>query len=99
MSDDHVGDNCGAGYLNDNFFNHVLDRLEDEDYLDVQGTTRTSIVRRAIPNFEENEKRFTNIYQKTSSSIEIPGLRGDMSRGLTGANAKRFDDNSMNLDQ
>ncbi|CAG8958614.1 hypothetical protein HYFRA_00009931 [Hymenoscyphus fraxineus] len=96
--DSQLGDNCGASYLNDNFETRVLERLADENYLDVDGTTREAIVRQLVLDFETYDKRFKDVTKSPESALRIPGLRGDMRRGLKGSEAKRFEDNQLILD-
>ncbi|CZR65043.1 uncharacterized protein PAC_14943 [Phialocephala subalpina] len=93
-----TGDNCGASYLNDNFEKQLLAQLSDEDYLDCNGLTRQDIVRHAIPNFEDFQKRTVNILEDPQRDIFIPGLRGDQRSGRFGKDAKKFDDNCLWLD-
>ncbi|CAG8974761.1 hypothetical protein HYALB_00000372 [Hymenoscyphus albidus] len=93
-----IRDNCGASHLNDNFENRVLERLADEDYLDIQGLTRETIVKQLVPDFENYDKRYKDITKRPAGSLRIPGLRGDMSRGLEGAESKGFEDNRLILD-
>lgn len=92
-----AGDNCGASYLNTNFVEHLLGRLADEHYLDSNGDDRMSMVNGLVPHFEDYEKRNKDISRMPSSRVKIPGLRGDMRQGLSGDNAKRFEDNYMLL--
>ena len=51
-----------------------------------------------IPMFEDYEKRSKDIAKRPSSRMKIPGLRSDQRQGLTGAAAKRFEDNFILLD-
>src|SRR5690242_964783 len=89
------GDNCGGSYLNDNFSRRLLDRLHDEHYLDFNGQTRESIVHHLVPDFENRYKRRVDITKRPANSVRVSGLRGDKQRGLSGPDAKRFDDNSL----
>lgn len=91
------GDNCGASYLNDNFERLLLERLADETYLERNGETRESIVRHLVPTFEDYDKRSKDITKRPGGRFKVPGLLGDQQRDLTGADAKRFDNNHILL--
>ncbi|KAL2068408.1 hypothetical protein VTL71DRAFT_16506 [Oculimacula yallundae] len=84
------GDNCGASYLNDAFEERLLERLEDEHYLDYNGETREDIVRLAVPEFENRQKRKIDISKRPVGEVRIPGLKGDDSRRAEGLAPKAF---------
>jgi len=95
----HLGDDCGSSYLNESAKDHLLVRLRDETYLEVNGITRQSIVKKlAAVDFERQKKRI-NIYENPDGGFFITGLRSDKSRGLTGEAAKRFGPNTISLDR
>lgn len=76
----------------------MLERLADETYLDVHGETRESIAKALVPTFERMDKRNKDVTRRPTGSLKVPGLRGDVRRGLTGSKAKRFEDNRLLLD-
>ncbi|PMD41330.1 hypothetical protein L207DRAFT_486961 [Hyaloscypha variabilis F] len=85
------GDNCGSSYLNELLKTHLLGRLHDETYLEVNGITRKGIVERIAAVEFEREKKDIDIYNNPNSSFCITGLRGSLN--------KRFDNNVVLLDQ
>jgi hypothetical protein len=77
--------------LNELLKTHLLGRLHDEAYLEVNGITRKDIVERIAAVEFEREKKDTDIYNNPNSSFCITGLRGSLN--------KRFDNNVVLLDQ
>ncbi|KAI9056206.1 hypothetical protein LZ554_001134 [Drepanopeziza brunnea f. sp. 'monogermtubi'] len=94
-----TGDNCGASYLNDAFEARLLERLEDEDYLDCNGETREDIVRLAVPEFEDRQKRKIDISKRPVGEVRIPGLKGDDVRRTRGLAPKNFRRNYLLMKQ
>jgi hypothetical protein len=86
--------------LNENFKQHLLYRLRDETYLERNGITLESIVSKlAALNFENYGKKKIDIYKLPDGAYEIPNLRGDKTRGLTGPAAKRFGNNIIYMNE
>lgn len=94
----NIGDACGAGYLNDRFEQLLCNRLKDDLYLEQNGQSIADIARRTVPFFENFIKREVDIHRRPTREIHIPGLKGDEGRGLSGINAKRFEDSCLPLD-
>ncbi|KAF8849939.1 hypothetical protein BDZ45DRAFT_752274 [Acephala macrosclerotiorum] len=92
-----AGDNCGASYLNENFEKRLLERLSGESELECNGQTLEGIVRYAVPDFEDYQKREVDIARRPNREVRIPGLEGDSKRLQSGRPAKRFGDNCVLL--
>ncbi|TGO62414.1 hypothetical protein BOTNAR_0114g00130 [Botryotinia narcissicola] len=92
-----AGDNCGSSYLNDNYKDMLLDRLQDEDYLFKNGDTLESIVNRLIPDFENEYKRRVNVMKRCGHRVYIAGLRGDEQMNRVGLAEKRFEANHLQM--
>ncbi|ESZ94881.1 hypothetical protein SBOR_4757 [Sclerotinia borealis F-4128] len=74
------GDNCGGSYLNENYKQMLLDRLQDETYLLDNlpaGESLESIVNRFIPTFENDFKRRKDVTASFSlkTRLYLPGLK------------------------
>jgi len=92
------GDNCGASYLNENFKDHLEERLKHETYLFHNGVTKESIVRELIPKFEEDYKRRVDINSRCPThGIYIAGLRADEDQDPRSKETRRkfFDRNQL----
>lgn len=77
-----IGALCGSSYLNEKYRKHLLERLEDEHYLEKKGKTIRTIVETKVAEFE-NLKRSINVNDKDQreKSIHIDGLsRNDEKR-------------------
>lgn len=85
--------------MNESLKRHLLVRLRDETYLDVNGITRESIVEKLAAVDFERQKKGINIYESPGGCFFITGLRSDISRGLAGDAAKRFGPNRILMDQ
>ena len=87
--------------MNESFKKHLLLRLRDETYLEMNGITRESIVEKLAAVDFERQKKSNNIYDEDSPGgcFWITGLRSDKSRGLEGNSAKRFGPNAILLDR
>jgi hypothetical protein len=92
------GDNCGASYLNDNFERLLLERVADEDYLEGNGESGESIIRHWVPIFETMTKEARISQGGPGGRFKVPGLLGDLQRGLTDTDARRFNNNHILLD-
>ena len=84
--------------MNEAFKAHLLARLVDETYLEVNGLTRRSIVDRLAALDFEPQKKTINIYTHPNGCYFITNLKSDKSRGLVGLSAKRFSENKIFLD-
>lgn len=95
MIDSCGGDNCGSSYLNDNYRDMLLNRLQDEDYLLNNGETLDAIVNRLIPDFENEYKRRVNVMKRIGHRVYIAGLRSDEQMNRVGPTEKRFETNNL----
>ncbi|CZR65046.1 uncharacterized protein PAC_14946 [Phialocephala subalpina] len=86
-----TGDNCGASYLNDNYERLLLSKLSEETYLTHNGETLQDIVRLALQDFEDYQKREVDIHRHPTGEVHI--------RGLLANPSKRFDQNCLYLDK
>ncbi|TGO36697.1 hypothetical protein BHYA_0117g00210 [Botrytis hyacinthi] len=92
-----AGDNCGSSYLNDNYKDMLLNRLQDEHYLFKNSDTLESIVNRLIPDFENEYKRRVNVMKRCGHRVYIAGLRGDEQMNRVGLAEKRFEVNHLQM--
>ncbi|KAG8673134.1 hypothetical protein FPOAC1_006438 [Fusarium poae] len=76
----HSGDSCGSNALNEALFKHVLELLDEHEYLEDQpGVTREGIARKmAFHDFENYYKKCWSIFTNESNcNFEVPGIRYD----------------------
>ena len=90
-----IGDNCGASYLNENFREVLEERLKHESYLFRNGETKESVVGRLIPDFENEYKRRIDVTGPCKHNIHIAGLRGDEDRDPKERITRDFERNSL----
>lgn len=89
------GDLCGSSYLNEAFRKHLHARLEDEDYLEVNGLTVESIIDSQVIAFENEMKRSVDV---VASSIpnEIVYIQGLLANSHP---EKRFLNNRVKIER
>jgi hypothetical protein len=73
------GELCGSSYLNEAFQKHLSDRLDGENYLEVNGLTIKSIIDSQVIAFENEMKRSVNVAASNipSEIVYIQGLRAN----------------------
>jgi hypothetical protein len=74
----------GSSYLNDDFRRFLLEKLEGETYLEVNGYTIEGIVDRIVFQFEREIKRTIDVTDKNlpMAKLEVHGLRADEKKGF-----------------
>jgi len=91
-----IGERCGASFLNDNFFDHVLEILRTEMYLDSEREDRSTIVQRLIPHFENEIKRDIDFGESPMARLYIPSIRSNEDDPAV-ARKKRFETGYLEL--
>ncbi|MCJ1246533.1 hypothetical protein MMC30_003741 [Trapelia coarctata] len=85
------GELCGSSYLNEDFHKHLLERLQDELYLEINGLTIESIVEKETIDFENRLKRTFDIARSKFPVEEI------FIQGLVANHEKRFSTNRLKI--
>lgn len=87
------GDLCGSSYLNEAFRQHIHDRLEGENYLEINSLTIESIIDSQVVLFENERKRSVDVLASNVAHkpFFIQGLRPNAE--------KRFSKNRLKIEE